>query len=215
LFSIGKLVIVAAAIVGAIAVAHRYFGISIGTAANIGVAAGTMAVAYFTWESLAKTSEVIKGEDRRHQQSYAPALVVASLGGSAGAEWTLALQNRGIGPAKNISIHLDGAWFKVEDGNRIETPLNDEEKTHALSFLATDRQDYGAFVFGRPSQEKQGVTLSIMRLEYQDMFGNSYVTNYPKGTAEFQRFEWTTPDNLKDFPIRNKPAALTKQTKPL
>jgi hypothetical protein len=187
---------IACVIGAAIVIAGRY-GISIDTVASLGVAAGTMALAYFTWESLTKTNEVIKGEDRRHQQGYAPALVVATLSGSAGAQWEMSLQNKGLGPAKNIRVSFDGVWFKVLGGQRLDTPLSEGEKYHALSFLKASREEYGTFVFGQPSDDKQGVVLSSILIGYEDMFGNEYWTHYPKGIAEFQRFEWIPPDNLK------------------
>lgn len=172
-----------------------FFGfhkMSIEAAASIGVAIGTLALAYFTWESVKKTNAVIQGEDRRHQQSYAPALVVQFITDKIN-NYQVTLRNKGIGPAKEISICFDGGW--VKDGTRID--FDKEQKTIYQSFLATGREEYGISFIKLPPFPIENVAIDSLTIEYKDMFGNVYQTYYPFGMRTIENFIWIPPENLK------------------
>jgi hypothetical protein len=67
---------VVSGVVGAFVTFALVRGISLEAFASILVATGTFALAYFTWRSVARTNDVIAGEDRRHQQGLAPLLII-------------------------------------------------------------------------------------------------------------------------------------------
>lgn len=90
-----------------------YRGVSLEALASILVAVGTGVLAYFTWQSVSRTSDVIAGEDRRHQQSLAPLFIVKAqatqrIVTEGAAETGIRVYNIGYGIATNIEMALEG-----------------------------------------------------------------------------------------------------------
>jgi hypothetical protein len=87
-------------------------GISLEVLASILVAIGTFVLAYFTWQSVSRTGDVIAGEDRRHQQSLAPLLIIEAQAGqrplNGGAETGIHVYNIGYGLALKVRVTLEG-----------------------------------------------------------------------------------------------------------
>jgi len=102
----------ASGVAGAFATSALIKGISLEAFASILVAAGTLGLAYFTWQSVARTSDVIAGEDRRHQQGLAPLLTIEAKAGqrpiAGGAETGIRVCNIGYGLALNSVVILEG-----------------------------------------------------------------------------------------------------------
>jgi hypothetical protein len=105
-------------------------GISLEAIASILVAAGTLGLAYFTWQSVARTSDVIAGEDRRHQQGLAPLLTIEAGATQRrvgdGAETGIRVSNIGYGLALNVVITLEGVlrytafrMFEATEANKL------------------------------------------------------------------------------------------------
>lgn len=106
------LVVVGSGAIGACFTFALLRGISLEAFGSILVAAGTLALAYFTWRSVARTGDVIAGEDRRHQQGLAPLLVIEANATQRpvgdGAETGIRISNIGYGLALNIEVKLEG-----------------------------------------------------------------------------------------------------------
>lgn len=98
--------------VGASATFGLVRGLSLEALASILVAVGTFVLAYFTWQSISRTNDVIAGEDRRHQQSFAPLLVIEAQAAQRpvgdGAETGIRIYNIGYGLALNVGVVLRG-----------------------------------------------------------------------------------------------------------
>ena len=45
--------------------------------------------------------------------------------------------------------------------------------------------------------EGDKIDLTLVEIDYHDMFGNLYRTVYPKGIHDIRYFEWCPPDALK------------------
>ena len=90
-------------------------GISLEAVASVLVAAGTFVLAYFTWQSVTRTNDVIAAEDRRHQQGLAPLLVIEASATQrtvgSGAETGIRVTNIGYGLALNIVVTLQGTFW--------------------------------------------------------------------------------------------------------
>jgi hypothetical protein len=76
---------------------------------DVAVAAGTLALAIVTVASVLETRAVIRGEDRRHQQGYAPFLTLGDhFNTGADYENGYTLWNKGDGIALNVSFQVRG-----------------------------------------------------------------------------------------------------------
>lgn len=120
-------VAVVSGIIGASIVLMRFSAISPEAFASFLVAAGTLALAYFTALSVVRTNDVIAAEDRRHQQSLAPLLTVqadAQAHQVEGGRYEVGIwiKNIGYGVALNIEVTLEAVveysvYPLVEDTN--------------------------------------------------------------------------------------------------
>lgn len=72
---------------------------------NLGVAAGTIALAIVTVLSLRQTRQIIEVEDRRHRQRFAPLVKINYLSGN---DPYYEFENSGLGPAVNLEISVSG-----------------------------------------------------------------------------------------------------------
>lgn len=163
------------------ATAHGHWKVGLGDLSSMWVAAGTLALAGMTWWSVSRTNAVISGEDRRHQQGFAPLLVLKTqserLTLPQGASFPIqrtVIVNEGIGLALRVNV-----WY--------HTPKI--HSTHALGAVAP-----GAHI--QINGLNQEESTSPVRLEYSDMFGNLYETYYEKG-ADHNKYEWKQPRHLK------------------
>jgi hypothetical protein len=99
-------------LVGACLVVALTTRISLEALASILVAIGTFVLAYFTWRSVSRTGDVIAGEDRRHQQSLAPLLIIEAQAAqrpvNGGAETGIHVYNTGYGLALKVKVTLEG-----------------------------------------------------------------------------------------------------------
>ena len=117
-------------VVGAAATFGLVKGLSLESLASILVAAGTFVLAYFTWQSVARTGDVIAGEDRRHQQGLAPLLTVQAKDrpDPLGASFTgFRVSNIGYGLAFNIEVNLDAVMDYDELVTVADTDENKEQ----------------------------------------------------------------------------------------
>ena len=164
---------------------------------NIPVAIGTLALAYFTWESVRSTKAVIAGEDRRHQVSYAPVLFLdrPTQYGKTNETIGIVLANKGLGFSPSGTYDIKGRFLSdvFKDGNRLD-PLD----FHAIG-------TYGLVATGAPNtvelntlpQDYNAAELSTVILRYRDMFDNPYSTYYSNWHKDNNDFLWMPPDNLR------------------
>lgn len=108
---LGSLLFAVAVILGTVVtIAIEKLELHLDVVANLAVAAGTIGLAYFTWESVSSTKTVLAAEDRRHQVGFAP-LVVCNDVRAVGVEVHADLQNVGTGMARNVAVYIPGVWF--------------------------------------------------------------------------------------------------------
>lgn len=76
---------------------------------NFGVAAGTLLLAMFTAQSVQETKEVLRGEDRRHQQGFAPFVTLGDhFNNNEDYQPGFTAHNIGKGVALDVQIRIDG-----------------------------------------------------------------------------------------------------------
>jgi hypothetical protein len=189
------------------------------TKASAWVAAGTIALASATFWSVLQTLNVIRGEDRRHQQGYAPFLLLGDSinnGEEYNAGYTL--KNKGDGIALNITFQIRGqatvATFRFPPDVPGFTDIEkhkaflEEHKTlvyHELvdteSLSASFPGGWDTFsqeVFRKPPgnlAELEDVIYSFCLIQYNDVFGNPYETRYTDDRLD--RYEWIQPQSLR------------------
>ena len=145
---------------------------------------GTLALAFFTRESVRRTDDVIQGEERRHQQSFAPLIdcigaeVVESL-------VQVRLNNAGGGLALNLAIRVFGNWSSKEFRPQVSplTPWPDVEAEYStLVSVVPLRHDYAVkkVTMSGASPEKHYTVFTALQvfMSYEDAFGNSYSSVY-------------------------------------
>jgi hypothetical protein len=92
------------------------------TKASVWVAVGTLLLAIATAWSVWETRLVIRGEDRRHQQSFAPSVrLIGPQGyGNSNRFWYV-IKNKGFGLANDVSVSLNaGGVFNDQVVARLE-----------------------------------------------------------------------------------------------
>lgn len=169
---------------------------------NVTVAIGTLALAYFTWQSVSKTNDVIRGEDRRHQQQYAPLVIMRSQTIENG-KLKFFTDNIGMGMARNVVISANIDWTSSEFQSGIAplTPYppiqNIAVPQQQLDVIPTRPADIAHLnvpMIDVP-QHYNGYRIHRVEFAYTDMFGNSYKTTYEDWHAN-QRFTWDQPAPL-------------------
>ncbi|MHB1550633.1 MAG: hypothetical protein ACYCX6_05510 [Vulcanimicrobiaceae bacterium] len=198
---------IASGLIGAsvvLGVTLHNFSLEVG--ANLGVALGTIALAFFTWESVRKTNAVIASEDRRHQQGFAPLLVAQDVPGSGSVRITLA--NLGMGMARNIAVYVIGThsgsnfkqgvvpmtnWEPIAGGVREGLFSVIPQPPIALSKLQDAPLEE---TLGPGNKQYDRFIAKQVFLAYEDMFGNHYSTTYDDFETD-KSFEWVQPDNLR------------------
>lgn len=104
-------------------------GISLEAFASVLVAVGTFALAFYTWKSVSRTGQVIAGEDRRHQQSLAPLVLIYPSAvqehpSGLGAVNGYRIHNIGYGLALNVQAEVVGALTQDHYERYEDTPEN-------------------------------------------------------------------------------------------
>jgi hypothetical protein len=177
-------VAVAAVLVSAIVAVGRIPCLDASTKANIWVAVGTLGLALITWASLNQTRTVIAAEDRRHQQGYAPLLLLTPTE-LVGGHFNAAVYNAGQGLAIKVLVVLEGRFSTTQLVNTPPTmalmpmpdrPIPESSTIHHIGVVPTGANAGISF----PQEGAEYATASLMRvrIEYADMFGNEYVTIY-------------------------------------
>ena len=171
------------------------------------VAYGTLALAVVTVASVLETQTVIRGEDRRHQQGFAP-LLLLKFDKKDGA-FKFIVSNVGLGIALKVLVLVTGEFEPTQhisagtggvfqERPNIEIP--DGSRTHHLGALPMGGE---APVWVPGWQTDYGkINVTDARLEYSDMFGNEYVTAYRSCTRDPNDFRWERPAALR---FRNDP----------
>jgi heme exporter protein D len=176
---------------------------------NVAVAAGTLALAVVTVASVLETRAVIRGEDRRHQQSFAPMLQLEWRERSGANTFPFALANKGMGMAINAITRVQGTAF----GSRLEKegdpPILSQVRvskefagTYKASQVALDGEVIFAVVIEaaevKGHREGYGdAHPKLVLIEYEDMFGNIYKTSYADWQDKRDDFVWEQPKALK------------------
>jgi hypothetical protein len=192
-FAIGSVLVIAIALV----VSWQNTDFNVEAKINLFVAVGTLALAFTTWWSVSETRAIIAAEDRRHQQSYAPLLHLDIFERNNDTNIFRAfLNNYGQGMAQNINVQfLDGVYIDSNsNATTPDAPIPDESKKHVIGALATSK---GAQVLIPPKTSYTKVSLQHVVIEYQDMFGNSYSTEYNDFTNFNYNRIWKPPPALK------------------
>ena len=179
-----------------------------GTKASVYVAIGTIGLAVATFWSVYQTRAVISGEDRRHQNAYAPLVVCQGFpyeSGSPTQNRFLAclLRNDGMGMALNITVDVKGRIQKRESTPGLgEGQHHSDFTANGTAALIPNRKDeHWASIFMLTLPDGF-LALDIHRvaIQYEDQFGNLYETLYQDwqakpGPAAFD--EWRQPQYLK------------------
>ncbi len=185
-------------------------GMDAGTKANIWVAIGTLALAFITWWSLSQTKAVIAAEDRRHQQAFAPLLLLTPPVLSNG-RFRSNVYNGGYGLALRVLVMIEGEFSSTELVNMPPTmalqnlptiAMREDGKVHHIGVVAKDERP--EMSFPQPDTRYSIVLLTRVEIEYADMFGNEYKTTYRTFTLNPNDFKWTQPAHL-DMRVRLGP----------
>lgn len=182
---------------------------------NLGVAAGTLALAFVTWWNVRQTSLVLSAEDRRMQQRFSPYLtarfntVTSEEEPDAYNIVGFRITNSGYGIARDVHVcveaiaanynsekplsqriesakpYLEGHWV-------LETTYDViAEKTTVPA--STSHSTYKNREYTTPDY---ATTLVVeARIRYVDMFGNRYETVYVDWDRRESR--WITPEHLR------------------
>jgi hypothetical protein len=162
------------------------------TKANVFVAAGTILLAVATFWSVWETRLVIRGEDRRHQQSFAPSL---RLDSSATPIGVFCVTNRGKGLASNIRVHLTvPVYFLATSGVETSEQVTVER---TISQVAVREKAFLNLHSGLPERNYHAVAAHAVIFAYEDMFGNEYGTLYHDWNRNEFDFEWNQPQSLQ------------------
>jgi hypothetical protein len=189
--------------------------------AEIGTAVGTLALAVATFWSITRTNAVIEGEERRHQQQFAPlvrlefSLIGATTGfpASEGPFQGFEAVNIGNGLAVNVIIDIDAVLnyetsreimrevpgtFPVGTGQYVgDAATASIRRTLFASAIEKDgRARFGEPIFRDVTYGRPHMQFLQVRLLYQDMFGNEYATVYEPG-RELDVYEWFQPPSLR------------------
>jgi hypothetical protein len=193
--------------------------------AEIGTAVGTLALAVATFWSVSRTNAVIRGEDRRHQQQFAPLVkLVFSLTGSQNAFKAnddpvqgFAAVNIGNGIAVNVEIEIEAIFSYKEivsfgppaptdfPGMPLvgftvpKTEPRSEPFVRHFSASAIEKDGEARFdeaAFRELTYSSPSMMFKRVRLDYEDMFGNRYATIYEPG-KEPEVYRWIQPQSLR------------------
>jgi hypothetical protein len=172
------------------------------------LAAGTILLAWYTSRSVEITAHVLRDEQVRHQQGFAP-LVVFTLTTPLLAG--VYLSNLGKGLALNVT-----ARFSIEFHPMIDPPqgstFSPEEYGGPEPSVSTLKESYDFTVFVSVVIDEKSARARVLDeglkklrvlhpvfksavIEYYDMFGNRYETRYAPGSST--SFEWKPPPNLR------------------
>jgi hypothetical protein len=197
----GSLLFVVAVVLGTVlTIAVEKWELHLDVVANLAVAAGTIGLAYFTWESVRGTKDVIAGEDRRHQIGFAPLLFVDSVSPLPGsAKFAMKIMNNGLGFVQSGNFTVVGEFRTSQfvNGNTAlgVMPPKPFKAIGSYALVAVDKTN-DVPVSDVPANYNQ-IVLNEVTLCYFDMFDNSYETYYPDWSHDRGDFRWIPPDNLK------------------
>lgn len=183
---------------------------------NVFVAVGTLALAVVTVVSLFQTRAVIFGEDRRHQQGFAPLLTLSDhFNSHEEYQPGYTLYNIGKGIALHVSVRVAGeattTTYDLPPGATF-FPTEDERKAFLKKHAVTksteidDSYDCSALTDGGSTFFVQqffvdsfpiitNVQYSKCSILYSDMFGNRYSTVYDDD--RLGKYRWIQPKHLR------------------
>lgn len=202
-------------IVGQLAMS-RWTQWTVETKASVWVAVGTLLLAVATAWSVWETKMVLRGEERRHQQSQAPLLVVLD-NPNRDETYTrgFTIRNRGTGIALHPRLMIRGtvtiSKLKLPPGNRFFSTTQEQqafnekhtvveyhdfESTKAWSASYANGWDtFDEEILANPDGSIDDIAYSRCKVIYYDMFGNQYETRYTDNHLD--RFEWVQPQSLQ------------------
>lgn len=172
---------------------------------NAWVAVGTIALALVTAWSVYRTNDVIRGEDRRHMTGFYPVVFATKVANVPGkAEWGLHLVNEGAAVAVSGTFTAEGEYKSDvwKQGNTALGTLDPQplkvDGNFALVPLRRNSTDEGkpALAESPPAQYTKYI-LKRLILKYQDIFGNTYTTEYDDFHNKPDSFTWAPPERLK------------------
>lgn len=211
-------------VVGIAVTLYTYKTLKIETIANLGVAIGTIALAYFTWQSVRKTSDVITGEERRHQQGFIPIIRIPPDITSDGTKqkFYCTVRNVGQGGAFNVRFAVEGSGrlevrhrdqpapvqgavfthevakqFDIKFNLLFEAPLvaAGQDQIHAYSQKITELSNLAECGLLITFSRLANPIYTAASVKYDDMFGNEYEIRY--SDFQDQVFELIQPTNLR------------------
>ncbi len=191
----GLVIGVAALIVLAVIGLGFYHGFDASTKANVWVAVGTLFLALITWWSLSQTRAVIAAEDRRHQQGFAPLLTIAQTESSDG-RIRMTVSNVGHGIAQRVLVQLSGYFTNRSNPNAATLAIPRDSEAHHISVIAV--RGRAGLSFPIVIGTLPFVHLKSIRIEYADMFGNGYVTEYLAFSVNPNEMRWQQPGKSSD-----------------
>jgi hypothetical protein len=183
------------------------------TKASVWVAVGTLLLAVATAWSVWETRLVIRGEDRRHQQSFAPFLVVGDhFNNGEDYHEGYTLHNYGSGVALDISFTVRGkatlqkftaalGYMSEADHEKwvaehTQFESRDLDDTYSCSAMwEGGTQTFTQAAMTVASGVLTDVTYSFCAVQYSDTFGNRYETRYTD--SRLDKFKWIQPDSLR------------------
>lgn len=178
------------------------------------VAYGTLALAIVTVASVWETQQVIKGEDLRFRQTRMPMLKIVALRPES-TQYRVAISNVGEGAAREIKIdfkaEVEWKWsdqgFADNRDKKRKSSFN-VRRQFTASYLEPDGS-IEALVEAMNSEGDEAammpnplLTNSVLdaRIEYRDVFGSYYVTDYALSAGgvnlALESFIWNTPPDL-------------------
>ena len=176
--------------------------------ANLGVAAGTLALAVITFVSVMKTNDVISGEDKRHQLGYAPIIihngfkfrhqldadeVEPYLLRYSSEQIFLRISNVGLGLAKDITVIVSYHFDSGSDSGSV----SEEKKTEPMyiPLLNNDRKN-ALFAVVEIPDDYPAMDATRLEISYFDIFDNEYRSIYEGEQLKHGKFDWKRPEKL-------------------
>lgn len=133
-----------------------------------------------------------RDEDRRHQQSFAPFLILKYVGVKE-HKFAFDVENHGKGFAQRVKVTFtdhstSSAPVFNREGSGAPQPLQDD--THNISVVASTMP---AGLFIPQTQMQDRLTITNVSMTYDDMFDNTYTSIYKAFTDDVNDFQWGPP----------------------
>ncbi len=172
-----------------------YEGLTQSDKLSFWVAVGTGCLALVTFASVVETSLVLRGEDVRHQESYAP-IVTLDFYESWYRQFGFRIRNTGLGPALRLHIKIDAeieCFERTPQGDGESLGTNPFTKDEDLAFIihAPGSRDYLLGELQSPAGQDCRIHFNKVSIAYQDVFRNVYETVYADVRAG--TYEWVRP----------------------